>query len=71
MDTLVYMHSSVSVMVNGYPTQPFRLEKGIRQGDPISPFFSTIVSEALNFVIHKTKEQGLVSGVFLVKTMIN
>lgn len=54
--------ASIFVMVNGSPTEPFKLQRGIRQGDPISSFIFTIVSEALNFVIRKAKELGLIDG---------
>lgn len=38
---------SISIMINGSPYEPFKLKKGIRQGDPISPFLFTIISESL------------------------
>jgi hypothetical protein len=30
--------ASASVFVNGSPTEEFSLERGLRQGDPMSPF---------------------------------
>ena len=38
----------LSVLVNGSPTLEFALEKGIRQGDPLSLLLFTIVAEGLN-----------------------
>ncbi|XP_026399012.1 uncharacterized protein LOC113294851 [Papaver somniferum] len=36
--------------------------KGIRKGDPISPFLFLLVGEALTFMIKKAQEEGLLSG---------
>lgn len=38
------------------------MQKGIRQGDPISSFILSIVSEALNYIINEAKAKGLISG---------
>ncbi|KAK9064964.1 hypothetical protein SSX86_016347 [Deinandra increscens subsp. villosa] len=52
-----------SVLVNGSPTYQFKSEKGLRQGDPISPFLFLIVMECLSWLLNKAKELGLIKGI--------
>ncbi|XP_057432140.1 uncharacterized protein LOC130724887 [Lotus japonicus] len=40
--------ASVSVLVNGSPSSEFKMEKGLRQGDPLALFLFLIVAEGLN-----------------------
>lgn len=54
-----------SVLVNGSPTEEFRLERGLRQGDPLSPFLFNIVGEVFHLLMEKAKEAGLIEGIKL------
>ncbi|GKV02363.1 hypothetical protein SLEP1_g14810 [Rubroshorea leprosula] len=55
--------TSVSVLVNGSPTNEFKMEKGIRQGDPIAPFLFLIIAKSLNVLIESAISKELFQGV--------
>lgn len=52
-----------SILVNGSPGTPFKLPRGLRQGDPSSPFLFVLIGEVLIQVILKATNMGLWSGV--------
>lgn len=47
-----------SVLVNGCPLTEFKLNKGLRQGDPLSPFLYLLVVEGLNLLVNRAVEIG-------------
>ncbi|XP_026420639.1 uncharacterized protein LOC113316707 [Papaver somniferum] len=55
-----------SILVNGSSCGKFISEKGLRQGDPLSPFLFLLVSEVLNIMFSKASRAGKVGG-FIVK----
>lgn len=51
-----------SVIINGSPEGFFLTERGLRQGDPLSPFLFIIAMEGLNNMIKKAKLNGWIKG---------
>ncbi|GKD23128.1 reverse transcriptase domain, reverse transcriptase zinc-binding domain protein [Tanacetum coccineum] len=65
MDTCL-RSSSMSILVNGSPSEEFRLERGVRQGDPLLPFLSILAAEGLKrMVTEMAEEQAFLEGVVL------
>jgi hypothetical protein len=51
-----------SLLINGVPSKPFSPTRGIRQGDPLSPFLFIIMAEGLSRSIHMALENKLLTG---------
>ncbi|CAL1383881.1 unnamed protein product [Linum trigynum] len=54
-----------SILFNGEATDLFTLSRGIRQGDPLSPFLFILMSNALTFFIDKEVAQEHLKGIKL------
>lgn len=51
-----------SILVNGVPSQPFSPKRGIRQGEPLSPFIIVIMDEGLGHYIKASIQNGSLQG---------
>ena len=51
---------SYSVLINGRPRGKFKGYKGLRQGDPLSPFLFTLVADGLSRLMDRAIETGFV-----------
>jgi hypothetical protein len=54
--------ASISVLVNGSPTKEFKMGRGLRQGDPLSPFLFIIAAEGFNMLMGKAVDSGRFTG---------
>nr|GFA12871.1 RNA-directed DNA polymerase, eukaryota, reverse transcriptase zinc-binding domain protein [Tanacetum cinerariifolium] len=60
-----FSSASVSILINGSPSKEFKMERGLRQGDPLSPFLFLIVAEALQVMTIETCNKGIFKGLSL------
>ena len=52
-----------SVLVNGKPTGYILPSKGLRQGDPLSPYLFLFCAEGLTMLLRKAETDGIIKGV--------
>ncbi|GJZ14187.1 RNA-directed DNA polymerase, eukaryota, reverse transcriptase zinc-binding domain protein [Tanacetum coccineum] len=58
-----------SVIVNGSPTEEFQFYKGLKQGDPLSPFLFIVVMESLHISFQRVVDVGLFKGIELAPSL--
>ncbi|MCH80408.1 cytochrome P450 [Trifolium medium] len=54
--------ATTSVLVNGIPTDEFPMERGLRQGDPLSPFLFLLAAEGLNVMMRAMVQSNIFTG---------
>ncbi|GKC62607.1 RNA-directed DNA polymerase, eukaryota [Tanacetum coccineum] len=52
-----------SVLINVIPTSEFHFQKGLKQGDPLSPFLFILVMESLHLSFARVLKVGLYKGI--------
>lgn len=55
--------ASLSILVNGSATEFFDIQKGLWQGDPLSPFLFNIVVNDLSCMLNQLLEYPIFSGI--------
>lgn len=54
---------SYRIKVNGDVTESFRPERGLRQGDPLSPYLFLLCAEGFSALLQKAEREGLIARV--------
>lgn len=60
--------SKFSLLINGSPYGFFTAQRGLRQGDPMSPALFTFIAEILSQLLHRAELAGHISGVKVSRT---
>lgn len=50
-----------SILINGVPTEKSKPQKGLRQGDSLSPFIFILVEELFTKLINKVVKLNMIS----------
>ena len=51
------------ILMNGSPTVPFKMERGLTQGNPLCLFLFVLIAVVLNCLLIRAKEIGIMEGV--------
>ncbi|GJX90501.1 RNA-directed DNA polymerase, eukaryota, partial [Tanacetum coccineum] len=57
--------AKASLLVNGSPSDEFHIHRGLKQGDPLSPFLFILVMEALHLSVCKAVDEDVFKGIQL------
>ena len=63
--------ASFTILVNGQPTRSFTSSRGLRQGDPLSPFLFVICAEGLSALIQDAERRKAIHGVRIGRRVEN
>lgn len=52
-----------SIIINGSPTEEFQFFKGLKQGNPLSPFLYILIIESLHLSFQRVEDTGMFKGI--------
>jgi ribonuclease HI len=58
---------SYSILINGHPHGKIVSSRGLRQGDPLSPYFFILCAEAMSSLLHFNARVGSISGISIAR----
>ena len=62
LDRALCVTASMSILINRSSSAPFKMHKGLWQGDPLSPFLFVLVGEVFNKMVERAMNLSLVEG---------
>lgn len=65
--SVIISSAKQSVQVNGSSSKEFKIERGLRQGDPLSSILFKIVTQILHELLHKATQVNIIQGVKIGK----
>lgn len=61
----IFYSTRVSLLIDDSLTSEFSPERGLRQGDPLSPLLFNLVAEVLHIMLIQDENQGIFKGVII------
>ena len=61
----------MSLIINGSLTKPFKIECGLRQGDPLSLFIFLLVVDVMHRILNKAEADGVIEGISVGKHRVH
>ncbi|KAL5726163.1 hypothetical protein ACHQM5_009231 [Ranunculus cassubicifolius] len=59
--------TSLRILLNGAPYEYIKPTRGLRQGDPLSPYLFIVVAEAFSRMVGRAEDLGLIHGIKVMR----